>query len=116
LSIKQDYANSGIGVVDYIFPKETLLHRSALNDYLFFYTDILFQGAFIGVLFSSVSVVVSYFTETGLNDWLPVFKGRLQGVYGIGMLSTLFLAVTADFALFFSHFLQHRVPMVMGVS
>ncbi len=107
---KQDYARSGKSALAVIFPKNVFWHRSSINDYLFFYTDLLFLGTFIGVMFSSVSIVVSYFTETSLNDWLPVFNGRLQGVYGMGLLSTVFLAAAADFALFFSHFLQHRIP------
>ncbi len=109
---KKDYASSGIGVMAYVFPKDIVLHRSSINDYLFFYTDMLFRGAFIGVLFSSVTFVVSYLTETSLNDWLPVFKGRWQGFYGMGLLSTVFLAAAADFALFFSHYLQHRIPLL----
>lgn len=94
----------------YVFPKGVVWHRSSINDYLFFYTDMLFQGAFIGVMFSSVSFVVSYLTETSLNDWLPAFKGQLQGVYGMSLLSTVLLAATADFALFFCHYLQHKIP------
>ena len=107
---KQDYAKSGGGVIAYVFPKDIILHRSSVNDYLFFYTSLLFQGAFVGVLFSSLSFVVTYFTETSLNDWLPLLEGRLQGFYGMGLLSTVFLLAAADFALFFSHFLQHRIP------
>lgn len=107
---KQEYLKSGIGVADYMFPKHIVLHRSSINDYLFFYADLLFQGAFIGVLFSSASLVLSYYVEIGLADWLPACKGRLHDVYGIGLLVTVSLAVVADFALFLCHFLQHRIP------
>ncbi len=107
---KQDYAGQGKSALAVIFPKNVFWHRSSINDYLFFYTGLLFQAAFIGALFSSLSVVVSYLTETGLNVWLPVFKGKLQGIYGSGLLGTLILAAAADFALFFSHFLQHKMP------
>ncbi|MDD5265868.1 MAG: creatininase family protein [Methylococcales bacterium] len=107
---KQYYARQGKSALAVIFPKDVLWHRSSINDYLFFYTSLLFQGAFISILFSSVSVVAAYYTENILNDWLFVYKGRLQGDYGMGLLSTVFLAAAADFALFFSHFLQHRIP------
>jgi creatinine amidohydrolase/Fe(II)-dependent formamide hydrolase-like protein/sterol desaturase/sphingolipid hydroxylase (fatty acid hydroxylase superfamily) len=107
---KQDYDGQGKSILAVIFPKNVFWHRSSINDYLFFYTGLLLQGVYIGVLFSSVSVVVSYLTETGLNVWLPVFKGKLQDIYGSGFLSTLFLAAAADFAMFFSHFLQHKIP------
>jgi creatinine amidohydrolase/Fe(II)-dependent formamide hydrolase-like protein/sterol desaturase/sphingolipid hydroxylase (fatty acid hydroxylase superfamily) len=107
---KEDYAKAGIGTLDFIFPKKIIFHRSALNDYLFFYADMLFQGAFIGVLFSSLSLVVSRFIDFHLGFWLPYFKGGLLGAPGMGMLITLFLALVADFGLFLSHYLQHRIP------
>ncbi|WP_340122049.1 creatininase family protein [Methylobacter svalbardensis] len=107
---KQDYVNSGIGLMAYVFPKDIILHRSSMNDYLFFYTDMLFKGSFIVIFFSSLSFVVSYLTETNLNMLIPSFNGKLQGIYGMGLVLTLFLAVAADFALFFSHFLQHKIP------
>ncbi len=94
----------------YVFPKDIILHRSSLNDYLFFYTDMLFQGSFIVILFSSLSTVVSYLTETNLNVLMPSLNDALQGIYGMGLMTTLILAVVADFALFFCHFLQHKIP------
>lgn len=106
---KQDYAKSGQNAIAVIFPKDVFWHRSSINDYLFFYTGMLFQIAFIGVLFSSLSLIVSYLTESNLNALLPGLKFKLTGKYGAGLLCTLFLAVIADFALFFSHYLQHRI-------
>ena len=103
---------SGVNLLAYVFPKRIILHRSAINDYLFFYTVTLFQGTFIVTLFSSVSLMMSYYIETSLNGWQPFFKGYLQGVYGMSLLSTLFLAVVADFTLFICHFLQHKIPLL----
>ncbi|MGR8979418.1 MAG: creatininase family protein [Gammaproteobacteria bacterium] len=107
---KREFVKSGQNAFSFIFSKDVYWHRSSINDYLFFYTDILFQGAFITALFSSLSIVVSYLTANYLNDWLPAYKGRFQDVSHIGWLSTLFFALVADFALFFGHYLQHRIP------
>jgi sterol desaturase/sphingolipid hydroxylase (fatty acid hydroxylase superfamily)/creatinine amidohydrolase/Fe(II)-dependent formamide hydrolase-like protein len=107
---KQEHARLGKNALAVIFPKDVLWHRSSINDYLFFYTIMLFQGSFIVIFFSSLSFVVSNLTETNLNILMPSLNGELQGIYGMGLVMTLFLAVVADFALFFSHFLQHRIP------
>jgi sterol desaturase/sphingolipid hydroxylase (fatty acid hydroxylase superfamily)/creatinine amidohydrolase/Fe(II)-dependent formamide hydrolase-like protein len=107
---KQEYAESNKNALAVIFPKEVIWHRSSINDYLFFYANMLFQGAFIVILFSSLSVVVSYLTEANLKLLMPSLEGKLQGVYGMGLAVTLFFAVIADFSLYFCHFLQHRIP------
>ncbi len=106
---KQDYEKAGVGTLDFIFPKTIVFHRSALNDYGYFYTNMLLQAAFIGALFSSLAMVVSQRVETGLTGWLPDVKGCWRGAVG-GLPATLLLAVVADFALFFSHYLQHKIP------
>jgi len=106
---KQDYEKSGVSTLDFIFPKDIVFHRSAVNDYLYFYTGMLLQAAFIGALFSSLTFVVSHRVETGLNGWLADLNGRWRGEYG-GILTTVLLALVTDFALFFSHYLQHKIP------
>jgi creatinine amidohydrolase/Fe(II)-dependent formamide hydrolase-like protein/sterol desaturase/sphingolipid hydroxylase (fatty acid hydroxylase superfamily) len=106
---KQDYENAGGGTLDFVSPKHIVFHRSALNDYLYFYTGMLLQVAFIAGLFSSLTYVVSHKVEAGLNEWLADFKGLGHGEVG-GLATSLFLALVADFALFFSHYLQHKIP------
>lgn len=107
---KRGHQGSGQNAWAGIFSRNIFWHRSAINDYLFFYTDMLFQGFYIVILFSSLSFVVSYLTETNLNERMPSLNGQLQGVYGMGLAMTLILAAVADFALFFSHYLQHKIP------
>ncbi|WP_374089695.1 creatininase family protein [Methylomicrobium lacus] len=109
LTHQQDYQKAGIGTLNFIFPKDIVFHRSAVNDYLYFYTGMLLQTAFVAGLFSSLTFVVSHRVETGLNGWLADFNGRWRGEFG-GGLATVVLALVADFALFFSHYLQHKVP------
>jgi len=110
ISDKQRSSKAATSVWAYCFPKSIILHRSAVNDYLFFYADILFQSAVFGAFFSSLSVVVSYFVENSLNDWFPMLKGQWQNIEGMIFFNTLILAIFGDFALFLAHFLQHRIP------
>lgn len=64
------YKHTGViekkGVFKYLFPSDIYFHRSAINDYLFFYTNFLFQAAFILPLFVIGIVVVS----DGINEIL----------------------------------------------
>ena len=39
---KRDYVGTGKNAISVIFPKDVYWHRSSINDYLYFYTDILF--------------------------------------------------------------------------
>jgi sterol desaturase/sphingolipid hydroxylase (fatty acid hydroxylase superfamily) len=92
--------------------KTILWHPSAINDYLFFYTDMLFHRAFVVTLFASLSMVVSDLTEVNLKVLLPSFNGRLEGLYGMTVLMTLLFALVADASLYFCHFLQHKIPLL----
>lgn len=107
---KQGAAKSEKSALAVIFPKAIYWHRSSLNDYLYFYSDMLFQGCYIVILFSSLSFVVSYLTETQLHEMVPELSHKFQGIYGSSLMMTLFLAAVADFALFLSHFFQHKIP------
>ena len=92
--------------------KTILWHPSAINDYLFFYTDMLFRGAFFVTLFSSLSMVVSGLIEAKLQALTPSFNGRLEGLYGMTVLMTLVFALVADVSLYICHFLQHKIPLL----
>jgi creatinine amidohydrolase/Fe(II)-dependent formamide hydrolase-like protein/sterol desaturase/sphingolipid hydroxylase (fatty acid hydroxylase superfamily) len=106
---KQDSQKAGTSSLAFVFPKEIVFHRSAVNDYFYFYTGMLLKVAFIAGLFSSLTYVISHKVEAGLNEWLADFRGQGTGKIG-GLATTLFAALIADFALFFSHYLQHKIP------
>ncbi len=95
----------------YLLPKSLVLHSSALNDYLFFYVNAIFQGAFITGLFSGFSTVVSYavferLTDSGISQPVLLFSGSQWGI----VWCTLILALVGDLALYLSHYMQHRIP------
>ncbi|MGR9086433.1 MAG: creatininase family protein [Gammaproteobacteria bacterium] len=107
---KQEHAETGKNALAVIFPKAILWHRSSRNDYLYFYADMLLQGSFFVALFSSLSFVVSFYAETNLYELAPAFKGKLRDIGGMTLLTTVFFAAAADFALYLSHWLQHKIP------
>jgi creatinine amidohydrolase/Fe(II)-dependent formamide hydrolase-like protein/sterol desaturase/sphingolipid hydroxylase (fatty acid hydroxylase superfamily) len=107
---KKSYAKAGIRTLEFFFPQRILFHRSAVNDYLFFYADRLFQTAFVGLLFASVFFELSRSAENYLGSWFPDLRGQLRNVENIGWATTLFMALIADFGLFLAHYLEHKIP------
>lgn len=100
-----------VGVFRYLFPGDIYFHRSAINDYLFFYSNAIFQAVLILPLFAGGTLVVS---ET-IIQWLTNLCSACQGTIEInttfeGGLMTLFLVLIADFVIFFVHYLQHKIP------
>lgn len=97
----------------FILPKHIVFHSSALNDYLFFYANTLLQKTFVLAWFSSVSLVVSDNVQTWLQTTMPALQGVLtEKNQVLGIAFTLFLVLVADFAIFLSHYLQHKLPLL----
>ena len=97
-------------LVVYLLPVKTIFHRSAINDYVFFYANALFQGTFVVTYFSSLSMIVSAEVLCKLIEYFPEIQAGLSvGDALVGVVLTVFLAMTADFAIFIGHYLQHRL-------
>ena len=93
--------NKETSLFEYLIPIKILTHRSAINDYFFFYANVLFQGAFVVVFFSSLSVIVSGSVLNGLSDIAPSLRASLESEkLFTSFVWTLFLAMVADFAIF----------------
>ena len=102
---------SNLSLFKYLIPVKVLCHRSAINDYLFFYVNVLFQGTFIVIYFSSLSLIVSGSVLTWLNDLDPFFQADLMDVSIFNSIFlTVFFAVIADLAIYTGHYLQHKIP------
>ena len=97
----------------FIFPKHIVLHPSALNDYAFFYANVLLQKTFILGWFASVSLVVSEKLQNNLLNVVPGLHGSLTTSNPIMVMTlTIFLVLAADFAVFLAHYLQHKLPLL----
>ena len=99
------YRRTGVlenkGLFKYLFPSEIYFHRSAINDYLFFYSNFLFQAAFIAPLFITVSVVVSDTVNEVLASNFKAYQDILNiDSTGKGIFITFLLVLVADFLIF----------------
>lgn len=100
-------------LVGFIFPKHIVLHSSALNDYVFFYANVLFQSAFVTAWFSSLSITVADKVQSCLLQTAPFLQGILtEENIILASIFTLCLALAADFAIFLAHYLQHKIPLL----
>ncbi|MBO6893507.1 MAG: creatininase family protein [Roseibium sp.] len=96
-----------VGFLRYCFPKEVFLHRSAKQDYLFYFWLALIKGALVALPLAWLGANLSEFwsTTTGATD-TPEY-----GFFEMAAFSVLIL-LAFDFGIFFSHYLQHKVPIL----
>ena len=96
---------------NYMFPKQVYLHKSAINDYLFFFSNTLLMILLITPLFSFVSINFANFINNLLGELIPTIKNGIslnQFYLAVGF--TFIIGLVSDFAIFFIHYLQHRIP------
>lgn len=113
LIVHKSESNGRHCLINFIFPKHIILHPSALNDYGFFYANVLLQKTFVLAWFSSVSLVVSDKVQILLLMAVPTYQGTLtENNLLLYLTFTVFLVLAADFAVFLSHYLQHKLPLL----
>jgi creatinine amidohydrolase/Fe(II)-dependent formamide hydrolase-like protein/sterol desaturase/sphingolipid hydroxylase (fatty acid hydroxylase superfamily) len=98
---------------DFSALKNILFHPSACHDYSFFYANVLLQKTFVLAWFSSITLIVSDKVQNWLQDSLPTAQGTFtDNPPLLGIAFTFFLILVADFAVFISHYLQHKLPLL----
>lgn len=102
----------GKGPFSYIFDKNVYLHKSAIQDYVFFFVN---AAIYMGIV-SQLLISTHFFTI--------VFYDGLQGVFGTdaaGVIApsiwtligyTLVYTLLLDFAIFITHYAQHKIPIL----
>ncbi len=109
--VYKSHDNRNVSLLDYLIPIKILSHRSAINDYFYFYANVLFQGTFVVVFFSSLSVIVSELVLNELGNIAPSLRASLAGEkLFTSIVWTLLLAMMTDFAIFIGHYFQHKIP------
>lgn len=100
-----------ISFLRYIFPKRVYFDRSAINDYLFFFTNTLLMALFITPLFTLLSANIATLIDNILTNFFPAPYSLSYeiNIYVI-VIFTFFFGLISDFAIFFAHYLQHQVP------
>lgn len=95
------------------FPKHIVFHASALNDYVYFYANVLLQKTFLIAWLSSVNLVVSNKVQAWLLHTMPSWEGVLAKNNPLTNIAfTVFLVLAADFAVFLSHYFSHKLPLL----
>lgn len=99
------------GLVKWLFPSRIFLHPSSLNDYQFFYVNTVFEFLVVMPLFTSLAPAFSLMTRSFLDQAGVGGDGLIVGNHwAAALLLTFILALVGDFAIFLSHYLQHKIP------
>ncbi len=100
-----------VGLFSYIIPKNVYLHKSAINDYFYFFANTLLYAIFILPFFSVLSINVATAVEQNIGDLLPLHQDTLDGSNAtLAVFFTVAFGIFLDFAIFFIHYLEHRIP------
>ena len=94
----------------FLFPREIYGQRSAIADYKFVAIDLTVKSVLYTPLITVVSLLV-YKAASGLVGGWPLWQsaaGVVSGSIAVPILAVL----AADFALFFYHYLMHKVPIL----
>ncbi|WP_420413272.1 creatininase family protein [Roseibium sp.] len=103
------YRKPAVAFLKYCFPKEILFHKSAKQDYLFYFLLALCKGVLV--------VAPLAWLGSGIHDWwvapavAQAGDGASAGLWPMIAFSFVLL-IAFDFAIFFTHYLQHKVPIL----
>ena len=107
---KPDNANEGF--LRYILRKDVLLHRSAIQDYLYFLLNgLIYSGLIAQLLISTHFFMVLFYhsLEGAFGEHKdPIIASSLWTLILYTVIYTLFL----DFAIFITHLAQHKIPVL----
>ena len=98
------------GATRQIFDSKIYFHHSAITDYGLVYFNHIFQAMGLGLAFVSAETIAQWGASrlTHLVGSSP----RLEAGWSVGLAATLTTAVLGDFAVFYFHLLQHRIPFL----
>lgn len=100
------------GPIGYIFDKDVWWHKSARQDYLYFLVNGLIFFGLIAQLFLSFHVLVKFFELSFANIFGEGEQPFMQANLMTGIIYTIIVAVIIDFGVFFTHYLQHKLPVL----
>lgn len=94
------------GLIAWMLPKEVLLHPSAKADYVMFFIN----KSVVYLLYASI-IIQSQFWFDLVTEWMgPAEKAAAS--LGVTILTTIVIAMALDAALWFGHYLFHKIPFL----
>lgn len=94
------------GFLQYLFPREVWLHRSALLDYRF----VMFDKLMLGVLIGIISLVLWETHDEILASDMVVYG--MQASMSIVVAYTFVLVMAEDFSRYWAHRFMHTIPVL----
>jgi sterol desaturase/sphingolipid hydroxylase (fatty acid hydroxylase superfamily) len=93
-----------------VFDPNIYRHRSAVADYVLVSINQVLRTVGVGVSFVNAETIAQW----GASGLARLFGSspHLEPGFLVGAAATLILALAADFAVFYFHVLQHRVPVL----
>lgn len=100
------------GFLSFLVPKKVFLHPDSIRGYIFVaINSILAALVQFGSLILS-TLLVTDLTRTGLETWLGTTSAGTSPSLFVTALFSLTMLIAADFALWLSHALFHKVPVL----
>lgn len=103
-------AGGGERLLRFLFPREVWLHPSALLDYRFFFVNRATFGFFLVPLLLSEATVATLVAD-GLGRLAGSGPALAPGAASVAA-ATIVAIAAYDFAIYLSHWLMHRVPVL----
>lgn len=94
------------GLVAWLLPKEVLLHPSSKADYVMFFIN----KSVVAAIYASI-IIQSQFWFDLVTNWLGKPE-TVEASLGVTILTTILVAMALDAALWFGHYLFHKVPFL----
>ena len=108
----RDPAGTPDRILDYLFPRRVFLHPSAKADYAFFIVDRILSFVFIPFFVLLVPVVGNAAYRLLVAVFGEPTAPLLPPGITTNLLLTLFSVMAVDFALWWIHYLHHRIPVL----
>lgn len=96
----------------YVFDKDVYLHRSAIQDYAYFFINAIFTfGIIAQLLLSSYFFMMAFYHLLGALFGVHEEALLPSSLWTLG-LYTVISALFLDFAVFITHYAQHKIPIL----
>jgi sterol desaturase/sphingolipid hydroxylase (fatty acid hydroxylase superfamily) len=99
-------------LIDYLFPRRVFFHPSAKADYAFFIVDRILSFLFIPFTVLLVPMVATSIYKLLVAIWGEPTVPILAPGLATNLLLTFVLVLAVDFALWWVHYLHHRIPVL----
>lgn len=94
------------GLAEWLFPREILMHPSAKADYVMFFIN----KSVVVAIYATI-LIQSQFWFDLVTDWMGPAE-KVPASLPITVLTTILIAMALDSALWFGHYLFHKIPFL----